>query len=58
MAVRYFDYKTYEKIGRPDLNSKIFYINKETNEKVYGYVSQVEYGNKRGVKLKIKPYKK
>jgi hypothetical protein len=57
MATKIFDSETWNKLGRPDLNSKMYYINKSTGEKVYGYVSEINYGHKKGIKLKIKPFK-
>jgi len=57
MAVRIFDSKTWRKIGQPDLGSKMFYINGETGKKVWGRVTEVNFGHKKGVKLKIKPFK-
>lgn len=58
MAKRIFDSKTYAKIGRPDLGSKMFYIDKATSKKVYGFVSEINLGHKKGVMIKIKPFKK
>lgn len=46
-----FDDDTYKKIGRPDLNSRIFI--KRGNKKYYGLVHTVAYLNK-GVELRIK----
>lgn len=57
MAKRIFDTETWKKIGQPDLGSKMFYINGKTKEKVWGFVTEVNYGHKRGVALTIKPYK-
>jgi len=57
MAVRIFDSETWSKIGQPDLGSKMFYINKSTNKKVWGSVTEVNFGHKKGIKLKIKPFK-
>lgn len=57
MAVRFFNSDTWIKIGQPDLGSKMFYIDKETGKKIYGRVTGVDFGHKKGVKLKIKPYK-
>lgn len=57
MAVRIFNSETYEKIGRPDLNDKMFYINGKTGKKVWGRVTEISFPRK-GVRLKIKPFKK
>jgi len=55
MAVRIFDSETWRKIGQPDLGSKMFYI--KNGKKVWGSVTEVQFGHKKGVKLKIKPFK-
>jgi len=57
MAKRVFNSETYEKIGSPTLGAKMFYINGKTKNKVWGKVVEINYGHKRGVELKIKPYK-
>lgn len=57
MAVRIFNTETWHKIGRPDLGSKMFYINGETGKKVWGSVTEINYGHKKGIRLKIKPFK-
>lgn len=57
MAVRIFDVETWKKIGQPDLGSKMFYFNMETGKKVYGIVSEIRYGHKKGIKIKIKSFK-
>jgi hypothetical protein len=57
MAVRIFNAETWRKIGQPDLGSKMFYINGVTGKKVWGSVTEVDFGHKKGVKLKIKPFK-
>jgi ribosomal protein L35AE/L33A len=57
MAVRIFDVETWRKLGQPGLNSKMYYINKSTGKKVWGLVSEIQHGHKKGVKLKIKPFK-
>jgi len=57
MAVRIFDSETWRKIGQPDLGSKMFYINKSTGKRVWGKVESVQFGHKKGIKLKIKPFK-
>lgn len=57
MAVRIFDAQTWCKLGQPSLGSKMYYINKKTGEKVWGFVSEIQNGHKKGVKLKIKPFK-
>ena len=54
MAKRIFDTKTWMKIGQPGIGSKMFYINKQTGKKVWGFVSEINYGHKRGVEIKIK----
>jgi ribosomal protein L35AE/L33A len=56
MAVRIFDSETWRKIGQPDLGSKMFYIDKSTGKKVWGSVTEVQFGYKKGVKLKIKKF--
>jgi hypothetical protein len=33
MAVRIFDVETWRKLRQPDLNSKMYYINKSTGKK-------------------------
>jgi ribosomal protein L35AE/L33A len=58
MAVRIFDSETWRKIGQPDLGSKMFYIDKSTGKKVWGSVTEVQFGHKKGVKLKIKKFNK
>jgi hypothetical protein len=58
MAVRIFDVETWKKLGQPDLNSKMYYINKSTGKKVWGLVSEIQYGHKKGIRLKITPFKK
>jgi membrane protease subunit (stomatin/prohibitin family) len=58
MATRIFDAETWRKLGQPDLNSKMYYINKSTGKKVWGTVIAVNYGHKRGVQLRIKPFNK
>lgn len=57
MATRIFDSKTWVKIGQPDLGSKMFYFNKSTNKKVFGKVTSIQFGHKKGVKIKITPFK-
>ena len=57
MAKRIFDNATWIKIGQPDLGSKMFYINQRTGKKVWGQVVEVNYGHKRAIELKIKPFK-
>ena len=57
MAVRIFDNETWIKIGSPALGSRMFYFDKTTKEKVWGFIAKVYYNHKRGVKIKIKPYK-
>ena len=56
MATRTFNDETYRKIGSPDLNSKMFYINGKTGEKVWGKVIAIDF-KKDGVKIRIKPFK-
>ena len=58
MAKRIFDAKTWEKIGQPDLGSKIYYINKKTGKKIWGLVIGVNYGHKKGIELRIQPFKR
>lgn len=58
MAKRYFDTETWRKIGQPDLNSRMFYINGKTGEKVWGQVTSVNFGTSKGIELVIKPFKK
>jgi hypothetical protein len=58
MATKVFDTETWIKLGKPDLNSKMYYINKSTGKKVWGFVSEIDYGHKKGIKLKIKSFKK
>ncbi len=53
MAVRIFNAETWNKIGQPDIGSKMFYVNKSTGKKVWGIVTELQFTNK-GVKLKIK----
>lgn len=57
MAKRIFSAEIWKKIGQPDLGSKMFYFNGQTGKKVWGEVTEIDYGHKRGVALKIKPYK-
>lgn len=57
MARRIFDAETWRKIGQPDLNSKMYYIDGQTGKKVWGRVTEINYGHKRGVELKIKKFK-
>jgi hypothetical protein len=57
MAVRIFSSETWRKIGKPDLGSKMFYINWETKKKVYGSVTDITFGHKKGVKITIKKFK-
>ena len=35
-----------------------YYINGKTGKKVWGTVTEINYGHKKGVQLKIKPFKK
>jgi hypothetical protein len=56
MAVRIFSAENWRKIGKPDLGSKMFYINGKTKKKVYGSVTEINFGHKRGVKIIIKKY--
>jgi hypothetical protein len=58
MAVRIFDTETWRELGQPDLNSKMYYINGKTGKKVWGIVTEIHYGHKKGIQLKIKPFKK
>lgn len=58
MATRIFDSQTWVKIGQPDLGSKMFYIDKTTNKKVFGKVTSINFGHKKGVEIKITPFKK
>lgn len=57
MARRIFNSETWQKIGSPDLGSTMFYINQITKKKVYGTVTKVDYGHKKGIELIIKPLK-
>ncbi len=57
MARRIFDAETWRKIGQPDLDSKMYYIDGQTGKKVWGRVTEINYGHKRGVELKIKKFK-
>jgi len=57
MARRIFNTETWRKIGQPDLNSKMFYWNKETGKKIFGFVTAINYGHKRGVEITIKALK-
>ena len=57
MARRIFDAETWRKIGQPDLNSKMYYIDGQTGKKVWGRVTEINYGHKRGVELRIKKFK-
>jgi hypothetical protein len=56
MAVRILSAETWRKIGKPDLGSKMYYINWETKKKVYGSVTEISFGHKKGVKIRIKKY--
>lgn len=58
MAVRIYDANTWRKIGQPDLGSKMFYINRKTNKKIWGEVTSIQHGHKKGIKLTIKPFKR
>jgi hypothetical protein len=53
--IRVFDAPTWRKIGQPDLGSKMYYI--LNGKKIWGVVTSIDYGHKKGVKLKIKPFK-
>ncbi len=57
MARRIFNTETWVKIGQPDLGSKMFYTNRKTGQKIWGVVTEINHGHKKGVALKIKPYK-
>lgn len=57
MATRIFDTETWRKLGQPDLDSKMYYINKSTGKKVWGFVSAIYYGHKKGIKITITPFK-
>jgi hypothetical protein len=52
MAVRIFDTETWRELGQPDLNSKMYYINGKTGKKVWGIVTEIHYGHKKGIQLK------
>lgn len=54
MAKRVFDSTTWIKIGQPDIGSRMFYINRKTGKKVWGVVTEINYGHKKGIELKIK----
>lgn len=53
MKKKVFDVETWRKIGRPDIGSKMFYIN-GFGKKVYGTVVEINYNHKHGVELIIK----
>jgi hypothetical protein len=57
MATKVFDKETWNKLGQPNINSKMYYINKSTSKKVWGLVSEIDFGHKKGIKLKITPFK-
>jgi hypothetical protein len=54
MARRVFDTNTWIKLGKPDLNSKMYFM--KNNKKVWGTVISINYNHKKGVELKIKPF--
>ena len=54
MAKRVFNIETWSKIGKPDIGSTMFYINKETGKKVWGTVVESNFGHQNGIELKIK----
>jgi hypothetical protein len=56
MAVKIFDADTWLKLCRPDLNSKLYY-RKKSGEKVWGIVTSINYGHKKGIQLTITPFK-
>ena len=51
-----FDTNTWVKLGQPDLNSKMYFV--RDKKKVWGIVTQIHYGHRKGVMLKITPFKK
>ena len=55
MARRVFDSETWIKIGQPDLNSKLFFKDKNGN-KIWGVVTMINYSHKKGVELNIQPF--
>lgn len=54
MAIRIFDSKTWRQIGQPDLGSRMYYIDKKTKKRIYGTITSIQFGHKKGVKMTIK----
>lgn len=43
----------WNKMGNPDLNSKIFLKDRKTSKKVFFTVIGIDYGHKKGIKLTL-----
>lgn len=60
MAKRYFDSETYNKLGQPDLGSKMYFI--RNGKKVWGVVVSVHFTGEKSkhkgkIELGIAPFK-
>lgn len=60
MAKRYFDSETYNKLGQPDLGSKMYFI--KNGKKVWGKVVSVHFTGEKSkhkgkIELGIAPFK-
>jgi len=54
MPIKIFDAPTWIKIGQPDLGSRMYWIDKKTKKRIYGKVTSIQFGHKKGIKLTIK----
>lgn len=43
----------WNKMGRPDLNAKIYLRDRKTSKKVYFTVVGINYGHKKGIQLNL-----
>jgi hypothetical protein len=57
MAKRVLSNDLWHKLGQPDLNHKMYYIHGVTKKRVYGIITEIDYGHKKGVAVTIKPFK-
>ena len=57
MAKRVFTPEIWRKIGQPDLNSKMFFI-AQNGKKIWGRVTMVNFGHRKGIELNITPFRK
>ena len=60
MAKRYFDSETYQKLGQPDLGSKMYFM--RSGKKVWGSVVSVRFTGEKSkhkgeIELGIAPFK-